>query len=523
MRAAGQVSPAMATPSAGQRRSIEVRSPADGRVLGSVPIHDASDVANAVARAKEAQEGWGSLTPVDRVRRLDGLIEAVTDAADGIADLVVSETGKPRVEALIEVTIALDLMRFFRKVVPEVFGGRAAPMGWLLSKAAGTFREPLGVIGIVSPWNYPFSLPMDAVSTALYAGNAAVLKPSEATPLTGVMIGDLARTAGLPEGLVGVVTGDGSTGAALVGAGVDKLAFTGSPGTGRKVMAAAAEHLTPVTLELGGKDPAIVLEDADLDRAARGIAYGGFFNAGQTCVATERVYVTEAVFEPFLERLTSAVSALRPGHSGDRDTGPMTTEGQLGVVESQLEDALVKGARVAVGGGRLDPASNVFQPTVLVDVDESMDVMRDETFGPLLPVARVSDQEEAIRRCNASPFGFFASVWTGDRSRGEAVAARLRCGGVSINDTLSHWAVPALPIGGVGLSGFGRTRGEEGLREMSRARVLFRDRLGLGRELWWFPYGPRTERLIRALVEYRGRGGPRGLAAAVRHYFGRGA
>lgn len=286
-------------------------------------------------------------------------------------------------------------------------------------------------------------------------------------------------------------------------------------------MAAAAETLTPLSLELGGKDPAIVLEAADLDRAARGIAYGGFFNAGQTCVATERVYVVAQVYEPFVEKLVDVVTSLRPGTVGPRDTGPMTTPAQLDIVERQLADAMDRGARIVAGGARLDPASNVFQPTVLIDVEDTMRVISEETFGPLLPVVRVEDQEEAIRRSNASGFGFFASVWTQDPARGEALASRLRCGGVSINDTLSHWAIPSLPVGGIGESGFGRTRGEEGLREMSRSRVVLRDRLGLRRELWWYPYSERTERMIRALVDFRGKGGLRGALAALRRYLGR--
>jgi acyl-CoA reductase-like NAD-dependent aldehyde dehydrogenase len=268
-------------------------------------------------------------------------------------------------------------------------------------------------------------------------------------------------------------------------------------------MTAAAQNLTPVSLELSGKDPAIVLEDADLERAARGVVYGAFYNAGQTCIATERVFVVDGIYDAFVERVTEFAKELRAGTEGEYDVGPIISERQLRTVEAQLEDALARGARVTVGGGRLAPDSNVFLPTVLVDVDQSMRVVWEETFGPILPLMRVKDEEEAVRLANVSPYGLFASVWTEDRERGEALAESLRAGGVSVNDTLSHYAVPGLPMGGVGASGFGRRRGVAGLEEMSRPRSVLVHRTGLARELWWFPYTERGTRLMRALLGYR--------------------
>lgn len=499
----------------GDPRTIQVRRPSDGGLVGEVPIEGPDAVREAVERARVVQRGWASLSVADRLRRLEGLHRAIGEGAEDVAEVIRSETGKPEVEALSEVVVALDLLRFYRKNAGDVLGRKRVSTGWLLGRKAWIEREPYGVVGVISPWNYPFILAMDPVVTALVAGNGVVLKPSEFTAFSGLRVEELCREAGLPEGLVRVVTGDGRTGDALVRSGVDKVVFTGSPATGRKVLAAAAENLTPVTLELGGKDPALVLEDADLERAARGIVFGAFYNAGQTCISTERVLVVDAVYDAFVKRVTELTEALRAGSAGGGDVGPMTTPDQLRTVEAHVEEAVAGGARVLVGGDRTDPASNVYLPTVLVDVKPEMRVVREETFGPVMPILRVRDAEEAVRRANESPFGLFASVWTGDRERGIAVARKLRAGGVSVNDTLSHYAVPGLPMGGVGESGFGRTRGLEGLRELSRTRSLLVDRTGLSGDPWWFPYTGARVRVVRALAEFRKDPGLRGVFRAV--------
>ncbi len=493
--------------------TLEVRRPSDGGIVGEVPVVGPEEVVERVDRCRAVQAGWASLSAPDRLRRLEALHRVVGERMDGIAATIVEETGKPEGEALSEVVVVLDLLRYYRKNALRVLESERRSTGWLglVGKRAVVEREPRGVVGVISPWNYPFILTMDPVVTALVAGNGAVVKPSEFTPFTALQIEDLVREAGLPDGLVQVITGAGETGRALVESGVDHLVFTGSASTGRKVMAGAAEHLTPVTLELGGKDPALVLEDADLERAARGVAFGGLYNAGQTCISTERVFVVDAVYDSFVERLVREVRELRAGTAGDGDVGPMVVPEQLRIVEEHVADALERGARAAVGGDRTDPASNVYQPTVLLDVDESMRIMREETFGPVLPVVRVRDEDEAVERANAAGFGLFASVWTGDRDRGLRVARRLRAGGVSVNDTLSHYGAPALPMGGVGESGFGRTRGPEGLREMTKTRTILVDRLGWSRDPWWFPYDPGSLRMVRALAEYRRLGGVRGL------------
>lgn len=502
------------------RASLEVRSPADGSIVASVPVRSVEEVEAAVAKARATQAGWARRSAKARARVMREVARVLGRRGDEIAECIRKETGKPRAEALAEVLVSVDLVRYYVRVAPHHLRPRRAGTGWMITKAGWVEREPLGVVGAITPWNYPFVLVMDCVTPALFAGNGVVVKPSEVTPLTALLVPRLLEEAGVPPGLVQVVPGDASTGRALGQGGVDRMAFTGSTATGRKVMEAAASTLTPVTLELGGKDAAIVLEDADLERAARGIVFGAFFNAGQTCISVERVYVVRSVYEPFVDRVTALARSLRVGAGDGADVGPIITPAQLGTVERQVEAALAAGAR-ALCGGRRTEGSPFFPPTVLVGVDGSMDLVREESFGPLLPVMSVEDEEEAVRLANASPYGLFASVWTGDRKRGLRVARRLRAGGVSVNDVLSHYSVPSLPMGGVGDSGFGRRRGLEALDDMTRTKTLFADRAGLKRETYWFPYSERSVRFMRALLQWRSRGGPSGFVALVRGLLGK--
>jgi acyl-CoA reductase-like NAD-dependent aldehyde dehydrogenase len=499
------------TPPPPEPTVIRVLRPTDGSLVGELAVTPAQDIPRRVAQGRSVQGGWASLTPLDRVRRLSALVDAVGSRAQEIEETIVAETGKPRPEALMEVITILDLLRFFVKEGPAFLETRKSSSGWLFWKKALIRREPFGVIGVISPWNYPFILSMTPVLSALFGGNAVVLKPSEYTPYSGLLAEDLARDAGLPEGLVQVIIGTGTAGEALVRSGVDKVVFTGGSSTGRKVMANAAESLTPVVLELGGKDAAIVLEDADLERTARGILWGSFQNAGQTCIAVERVFVVDGIYDAFLRELLAQVKKITAGSTAGVDVGPMVVPEQLQKVEGQLQDALAKGARIASGGHRADPASNVFHPTILTDVGADAQVLNEETFGPLLPVVRVTDVEEGIRRTNEIPFGLCTSVWTRDKRRGMEVAERLKAGGVSINDALATYAIPSLPFGGSGESGFGRTRGLEGLREVTRTKSVVVDRLGLKKEPWWFPYTRNSEVLLWAGLEYRWKGGLKGL------------
>ena len=494
---------------------IRVVRPTDGSLVGELAVTPSHDIPRRVARARSVQEGWATLEPRDRARRLRRLVDVLGSKAKEIEETISAETGKPRPEAMIEVISVLDLLRFYLKRAPSFLSSKRVSVGWLLWKQAFLVREPMGVIGVISPWNYPFLLSMTPVVTALFGGNAAVLKPSEFTPYSGLFAEDLAREAGLPDGLVQVIVGTGLTGEALVGSGVDKVVFTGGSETGRRVLSVASESLTPVVLELGGKDAAIVLEDADLPRAARGILWGAFQNAGQACIGVERVFVVDEVHDAFLGHVLEEVKRIKAGSTQGVDVGPMVVRQQLQRVENHLEDALSKDGNVAAGGLRADPASNVFFPTVLTELHGASAVLHEETFGPLLPLVRVKDQEEAIRRSNETPYGLSASVWTGDRKRGLDVAGRLRVGGVTVNDVLVHYGIPALPIGGSGESGFGRTRGLEGLAELTRTRGTVLDRVGMKREPWWYPYSRMTEVVLWATLLFRWKGGLRGALSGL--------
>lgn len=470
----------------------------------------------AVARARAAQAEWAGLPLKDRLRRLTSLARVYTRRRERIVEAIRSETAKPRVEALAEVVAAVELLRHYARIAPRVLRTEQVDVGYLLGKSAHIVREPHGVVGVITPWNYPFLTTQDGITAAIAAGNGVVVKPSEFTPTATRIIPELMEEAGLPAGLVQVVEGDGGAGAALVRSGVDKVVFTGSTATGRKVMAAAAESLTPVVLELGGNDPAIVLEDADLDRAANGVVFGCFFNAGQTCLSTERVFVVEEVYEAFLEKVIEATGRLRTDEHGGAEISRLVTPAQRRIVREQLREAEASGATLHVGSVPEEVEPSLIEPAVVTGAGPGTKLLEDETFGPVLPVIRVRDEEDAVEQANATPYGLFASVWTRDLARGERIARRLRVGGVSVNDTLTHYAVPGLPMGGVGDSGYGVRRGADGLKEMTRPRTVLLHRWGPRREFFWFPYSKRSTAWVEALAVLRGEGWIRGIPEAIR-------
>ena len=494
---------------------LEIRAPATGQHIVSVPIMGEEDVRTAVAEVREVQRTWARTSLGQRRRLMASLARVLERRADDIGDRVCLETGKPPLEALAGIVVSVDLIHFYLRHGPRHLRRRRLASGWLVGKAAYVEREPYGVVGAIMPWNYPFIMLMDLLVPALFTGNGMVVKPSEYTPWTAMLLPELLAEAGFPDGLLRIVTGDGSTGAALIGAGVNRVVFTGSTATGRKVGAAAGEALIPVTLELGGKDPAIVLEDADLDRAAEGVAFGAYFNAGQTCLSIERALVVDDVHDAFVQKAVAYTEKLRVGTGLDCDVGPMVTQEQIAIVEDQVTDAVAKGARALTGGRRQEQGSQVFLPTVLVDVDLSMKIMHEETFGPVLTVMRVPDEDTALKEANRLSYGLFASVWTGDRDRGARLVRQIRAGGVSVNDALSHYGVPGLPVGGVADSGFGSRRGLEGLDEMTKVRTVLMHRWGLRRDLWWFPYTRAKMRIFESALVWRARRGVGGLVGAV--------
>jgi succinate-semialdehyde dehydrogenase/glutarate-semialdehyde dehydrogenase len=360
----------------------------------------------------------------------------------------------------------------------------------------------LGVVGIISPWNFPWATPLDEVVLALMAGNAVVLKPSELTPLTAVKIKSVFSQAGLADGLLQIVTGDGSTGAALIGAGTDKILFTGSVATGKRVAEAAANYLIPVVLELGGKDPMIVLEDAHVENAARGAVWGAFANSGQACASVERCYVHESIADQFTQAVVAETKRLRQSGDKQGDLGSMTSEAQLRTVERHVYEATARGAKALTGGERVpDVPGPFFPPTVLTNVDHDMEVMREETFGPVLPIMTFRNDDEAVRLANDSIYGLTASVWTTDMARGKKLAERIESGTVMVNEVLYTHGIAQTPWGGVKQSGFGRTHGRAGLLELVNQQHIHVNRLSSKPDIWWFNYTASASRLFRDLAK----------------------
>jgi len=487
--------------------TIASMNPATGETLRELACATEPQVREAVARARAAQPAWFALGVHKRAEVLREFQYLLHEKRYEIATALTREAGKPYVEALtIEVLVVLDSARFYIENAYSLLRDERLSHGNLAmkTKSGRIVREPYGVIGIISPWNYPLSTPATESLAALVAGNAVVVKPSEFTSLIALELAGLFYSAGVPKDVFQVVVGDGSTGAAFANAEIDKLIFTGSVGTGKRIAQAAGERLLPVVLELGGKDPMVVLDDADIDVASSGAVWGAFMNAGQTCLSVERCYVHQNIFERFVAACVSKTTQLRVGNGMDpqSDMGPMIHERQLRIVEQQVEDARAHGARVLTGGKRLsDLGPTFYAPTVLTDVTHEMRVMREETFGPVLPIMPFSTDEEAVKLANDSEFGLAASIWTRDRGRGEALARRLHAGTVQVNDAVSCFGISEAPHGGVKSSGIGRTHGRFGLDEMVRIKYVAIDRLPRMKKVWWYGYGAKFARQVEGLVD----------------------
>jgi len=483
---------------------LVVTNPADGKVVGSVPDTQADEVYRIAAELRMHQVGWEALGARGRKPWLHKFRNWMMDHAEEITDLLVSETGKVRPDAALEVMASVSLVAYWagnaEKFLQDERVKSASPM--TATKKLTKVYSPYPVVGVITPWNFPITLfVMDALP-ALAAGCAVFEKPSEETPLAAQLLCRGWQEIGAPK-VLACVTGGGATGAAVVDA-ADFVQFTGSTPTGKKIAAAAAAQLKPYSLELGGKDPAIVLADADLDRAVNGISWGGLFNSGQVCVSVERVYVEAPVYDEFVSKLTAKVKSLSQGVGPGNDVGAMVTGAQVDIVDRHVTEAVAAGAK-ALTGGRRGKVGNFYEPTVLVDVDHSMSCMTEETFGPTLPVMKVADVEEAIRMANDSPYALSATVWTSDISRGREVGMRIEAGAVNINDAFTNLFAVPLPHNGWKTSGVGaRQGGAYGIRKYCKVQAQTAPRVPtMKNELVWYPYSRRrtalTARILRAM------------------------
>jgi acyl-CoA reductase-like NAD-dependent aldehyde dehydrogenase len=514
-----------ATPSS-VGHELRVVNPATLEEVGSVQATEPEGIAETVAEARLAHERWAREPVETRARLLRDAARVALECGDEIARTVVAETGKPLVEAITaEVFVGVDTLSWLSRNVGRVLRMQRIPFSQphLRHKRAWLAYEPVGVVAIVSPWNFPFAIPLGGAATAVAAGNAAVIKPAELTPFSGAWVEEVFRRAGAPPGLVRVVHGAGElAGDALVGArGVGRVIFTGSPEVGRTVAARAAERLCPVTLELGGKDPMLVLADADLERAVSGALWGAYSNCGQVCSGVERIYVEGDLFEPFVDQLAVRVRELRIGRGDDADVelGPLISESQRLRVEELVADAIDYGAEVAAGGARppIGLPGWFHEPTVLVGEPDGARIRTEEIFGPVVTVAKIANTSDGIRRANASPYALGASVWTRDRTKARAVAAQLEAGSVWTNDVAYSYGACQAPWGGRKESGYGRTHAAHGLRELSHVKFVDADRGRLAPP-WWFPYDERVADGFRgALGTIYGRGARVRAESAWRH------
>src|SRR5690349_3798375 len=481
--------------------TISVENPATGATIREVPLTAPQDVQALVEKARAAQPAWEALGYEGRGRILKRAQKWLLEHAEEVADTIVAETGKAREDALlVEVAYGANALGFWPRKAPKWLADERVRTGnpFVLGRRMVVRYRPVGVVGVIGPWNYPLVNSVGDAIPALAAGNAVVVKPSEVTPLTSLLFERGLHECGLPDGVFQVAVGTGETGAVLIDH-VDMVMFTGSTRTGRKVMERAAQTLTPVSLELGGKDPLIVLADADLERAANAAVYYSMQNGGQTCISLERAYVEAPVYDEFVKRVTAKTAKLRqgpPDGAGSVDIGAVTFPPQLDIVANHVQQARDAGARITTGGHKREGLGRFYEPTILADADHSMTAMREETFGPTLPIMKVADAEEAIRLANDSPYGLGAAVFTKDLAKGQDVARRIEAGAVCINDAALNYPALELPMGGWKESGLGVRHGPAGLRKYTRQQAIMVTRLAMKREIHYFPYNARITGLI---------------------------
>jgi acyl-CoA reductase-like NAD-dependent aldehyde dehydrogenase len=485
------------------RRRLGIRSPATRERVGEIVVNRREDVEAAIAKARDAQREWARVPIAERARIVRNTIDVLVEKREQVVETIINETGKTRLEALMmEIVPSCDYLNFWPgRAVKELSDEKRKLHGYLrpVKKLIMHYR-PLGVVGVITPWNGPFSLAINPTVQAILAGNAVILKPSEVAPYSGDWAVELLREAGVPEGVVQTVHGDGETGAALVNGGVQKISFTGSVSTGKKIATACAEQLIPCSLELGGKDAMIVCADADLERAAGGAVFNSMLNSGHVCMGVERVYVVESVADEFEERVANIVKELRYGTGDDIDVGSVFWDRQLPIIERHIEDAKAKGAEIVVGGEADTTDGLFYKPTFVRNVDHSMELMREETFGPIISVMRAKDEEEAIRLANDSHYGLSGSVWTRNIQKGIEIAKRMETGSVIINDASMAYGVPEAPFGGMKDSGVGQVNGLGALRSYTHQQPILIHRWAQKSERVWYPHTPKAIAEIDGLI-----------------------
>ncbi|WP_320669201.1 succinic semialdehyde dehydrogenase [Patulibacter defluvii] len=492
----------------GATTDIPVVNPATGEVIAHVPDSGPDEVRRAAERGRAVQPAWAALGFAGRARVLRRAQKWIVDNKDEFIRTIVSETGKAWEDAQVaEVSYGAAAFGFWadnaEKYLADEKVKTVAPL--LKGKKLIVRHAPIGLVGVIGPWNYPFTNSVGDAIPALAAGNSVILKPSEETPLTSIMMERALRECGMPEGVFQTITGRGATGAALIDV-VDMIMFTGSTRTGKLVAKTAAERLIPCSLELGGKDPFVVLADADVERAANHAVFYAMFNGGQTCVSVERVYVEAPIYDEFVAKVVEKAKALRqgvPNGPGSIEVGSLTFPPQLETVRTHVDDARAKGAQVPVGGNPDPNAKGLFYPpTVLTGVDHTMEAMTEETFGPTLPIMKVADVEEAIEKANDSPYGLMATVFTKDLEKGEQVARRLEAGMVHVNDALMGYTALELPMGGWKTSGIGSRHGAGGIRKYTKTQSIVISRFNLKKDPHEYPYTGRNYKLVGRIVKF---------------------
>jgi acyl-CoA reductase-like NAD-dependent aldehyde dehydrogenase len=498
--------PAEAARQNGQAKAIDVTNPATGEVIATVPALTPEQVGELVAKARAAQPGWEALGFDGRAKVLRRCQKWVLDNSERIIDTIVSENGKTYEDAqLAEISYAAGAFGFWAKHAPEYLGDERVRSSspFVLGRKLIVRYEPVGVVGVIGPWNYPLTNSFGDCIPGLAAGNCVVLKPASLTPLTSLLMQEMLRECGLPDDVFQVAVGGGDVGQELIDH-VDFVMFTGSTEVGKKVMERAAKTLTPVGLELGGKDPMIVLADAELERAANAAVHYSMQNGGQTCISVERVYVEAPVYDEFVSKVTEKMRAIRqgvPGGAGSVDVGAITSPPQMDLIDGHVKDAVAKGARVLVGGNRGQGPGDFYEPTLLVDVDHSMDCMTEETFGPTLPVMKVRDADEALRLANDSQYGLQASVWTRDLAKGEHVARQVEAGVCCVNDAQINYVALELPMGGWKASGLGSRHGVDGIRKYTKKQTILVTRFATKKDIHMLPYKGRTTKLLGGFLK----------------------